>query len=269
MASIRWDVTRLEAEGKPTIDVTATPCRHGPPLSRPIVGDVIGFALRWDGQRNGVVWVSGDSVLYNGVREVADRLNVDVAILHLGEVQFPITGPVRYSMTAHDAVQLCRTLRPRVAIPVHYEGWSHFHEGREAIEREISQRPANCAMSSDCYHTANRSKSANSPSRRTADTGERTHAPGERPARSLDFNIDDLVEFLHPVDTLRGSEPAELTSESIERSPIGRPSLAAGNRMAVAHRQSAGPQACRRAEQLLARHVCVSIEVRCGHAAHR
>jgi L-ascorbate metabolism protein UlaG (beta-lactamase superfamily) len=136
-----WEVTRLEADGKPTIDVTATPCRHGPPLSRPIVGDVIGFALRWDGQRNGVVWVSGDSVLYDGVRNVADRLNVDVAILHLGEVQFPITGPVRYSMTARDAVQLCRTLRPRVAIPVHYEGWSHFHEGREAIEREISHLP--------------------------------------------------------------------------------------------------------------------------------
>ena len=119
--------------------MTATPCRHGPPLSRPIVGDVIGFALRWDGQRNGVVWVSGDTVLYNGVRDVADRLDVDVAILHLGEVQFPITGPVRYSMTARDAVELCRTLRPRVAIPVHYEGWSHFHEGRDAIEREISR----------------------------------------------------------------------------------------------------------------------------------
>ena len=103
-----WDVTSLEATGKPTIEVTATPCRHGPPLSRPIVGHVIGFALRWDGQRNGVVWVSGDTVLYNGVRQVADRLDVDVAILHVGEVQFPITGPVRYSMTARDAVELCR-----------------------------------------------------------------------------------------------------------------------------------------------------------------
>jgi L-ascorbate metabolism protein UlaG (beta-lactamase superfamily) len=137
----RWEVTRLQAHGKPTIEVTATPCRHGPPLSRPIVGDVIGFALHWDGQRNGVVWVSGDTVLHKGVREVADRFNVDIAILHLGEVQFPITGPVRYSMTVHDAVQLCRTLQPRVAIPVHYEGWSHFHEGREAIEREINQLP--------------------------------------------------------------------------------------------------------------------------------
>src|SRR3954449_12862331 len=35
-----WTQTRLEARGKPAIEVTATPCRHGPPLSRPIVGDV-------------------------------------------------------------------------------------------------------------------------------------------------------------------------------------------------------------------------------------
>ena len=137
-----WAITRLEAQGKPTLEVTATPCRHGPPLSRPIVGDVIGFALRWGRQRNGIVWVSGDSVLFDGVRQVADRLDVDVAILHLGEVQFPITGPIRYSMTARDAVELCRTLRPRVAIPVHYDGWSHFHEGRDSIEREISRAPS-------------------------------------------------------------------------------------------------------------------------------
>ena len=58
--------------GRPAIEVTATPCRHGPPLSRPIVGDVIGFALRWEGQEHGVLWISGDTVLYDGVREVAD-----------------------------------------------------------------------------------------------------------------------------------------------------------------------------------------------------
>ena len=39
--------------------------------SRPIVGDVVGFALRWEGQEHGVLWISGDTVLYDGVREVA------------------------------------------------------------------------------------------------------------------------------------------------------------------------------------------------------
>jgi L-ascorbate metabolism protein UlaG (beta-lactamase superfamily) len=136
-----WQTTVLEAPGRPAIEITATPCRHGPPHSHFLVGDVVGFALRWDGQDHGVLWISGDTVLYDGVRKVAQRLEVDTALLHLGGVQFPITGPVRYTMTARDAVELCRLLRPRVAIPIHYEGWRHFRQGREAIEREFAAAP--------------------------------------------------------------------------------------------------------------------------------
>jgi L-ascorbate metabolism protein UlaG (beta-lactamase superfamily) len=138
---VAWATTRLEHPERAAIEVTATPCRHGPPLSHPLVGDVIGFALRWDDQEHGVLWISGDTVLYDGVRQVANRLQVDTAILHLGGVQFPITGPLRYTMTARDAVELCGLVRPRTAIPIHYEGWKHFREGREAIEREFAAAP--------------------------------------------------------------------------------------------------------------------------------
>jgi L-ascorbate metabolism protein UlaG (beta-lactamase superfamily) len=136
-----WATTKLEAPGRPTITVTATPCRHGPPLSRPVAGAVIGFALEWDGQEHGVFWISGDTVLYDGVRHVADRLEVDIALLHLGAVQFGLTGPIRYSMTAQEAVELCGLVRPRVAVPVHYEGWSHFSEGRADIDRALEHAP--------------------------------------------------------------------------------------------------------------------------------
>jgi L-ascorbate metabolism protein UlaG (beta-lactamase superfamily) len=122
--------------------VTATPARHGPPLSRPVAGRVVGFALRWAGQEDGVLWISGDTVLFGGVRDVADRFDVDTALLHLGGVRFPVTGPLRYSMKAREAVELCRLLRPRTVIPVHYEGWSHFREGRDAIEAEFDRAPA-------------------------------------------------------------------------------------------------------------------------------
>jgi L-ascorbate metabolism protein UlaG (beta-lactamase superfamily) len=118
-----WASTQLEAPAKPPIQVTATPCRHGPPLSRPIVGEVIGFALGWEGQAHGKLWITGDTVLY------------------LGCVRFPVTGPVRYSMTVREAVQLCRRVRPRTAIPVHYEGWTHFRQGRGAIEHVFSAAP--------------------------------------------------------------------------------------------------------------------------------
>jgi L-ascorbate metabolism protein UlaG (beta-lactamase superfamily) len=136
-----WQTTRLAAPGKPSIEVTATPCRHGPPGSHALVGDVIGFALAWEGQQDGVLWISGDTVLYDGVRQVADRLDVDVAVLHLGGVQFPVTGPLRYTMTGADAVELVGSVAPRVAIPIHYEGWKHFRDDRAHVERAIAAAP--------------------------------------------------------------------------------------------------------------------------------
>ncbi|HEX4668405.1 MAG TPA: MBL fold metallo-hydrolase [Solirubrobacterales bacterium] len=136
-----WASTVLEAPGRTPIEVTATPCRHGPPLSHPIVGEVVGFALGWEGQEHGVLWISGDTVLYDGVREVADRLEVDTALVHLGGVKFPVTGPLRYTLTAAEAVELCGLVKPRTVIPIHYEGWKHFRQGRDAIEAEFATAP--------------------------------------------------------------------------------------------------------------------------------
>lgn len=51
-------MTTLPSPGKPDLTITATPCRHGPPLSRPIVGEVIGFALAHEQQTDGVLWIS-------------------------------------------------------------------------------------------------------------------------------------------------------------------------------------------------------------------
>ena len=105
-----WEGTRLEAPGRPTIEITATPCRHGPPLSHPVAGD---DRLRAPlGRSSGACSGSQDTVLYDGVREIADRLEVGTALLHLGGVRFPVTGPIRYSMTARDAVELCRLVKP-------------------------------------------------------------------------------------------------------------------------------------------------------------
>lgn len=136
-----WATTELTAADRPALTVTATPGRHGPPWSRLLTGAVTGFALQRSGQAEGVVWISGDTVPTAGVRQVADRLDVDTAVLHLGAVRFPVSGPIRYSMTAREAVDLCRQLRPRTVVPVHYEGWSHFKEGRQEIERAFAQAP--------------------------------------------------------------------------------------------------------------------------------
>ncbi|MFC4117814.1 MBL fold metallo-hydrolase [Nonomuraea zeae] len=133
--------TRLEAPGRPAIDITATPCRHGPPLSRPIVGDVIGFSLTWPGQEHGPLWITGDTVYHRALRRAAAGIRPGTVLLHLGGVGFPLTGPLRYTMTARQAVRLCEAIAPRTVLPVHYEGWQHFRQGRDGIERDLRRAP--------------------------------------------------------------------------------------------------------------------------------
>ncbi|MQA36072.1 MBL fold metallo-hydrolase [Modestobacter roseus] len=135
-----WQTTVLTAPGRPPLVVTATPARHGPPLSRRVSGDVVGFAVH-EQEGGPVLWISGDTVFHRRLREVADRLAVDVAVLHLGGVRFPVTGPLRFSMTGAGAVRTVRLLRPRVVVPVHYEGWSHFRQGRAQVERVLAGAP--------------------------------------------------------------------------------------------------------------------------------
>ena len=77
----------------------------------------------------GVLWISGDTVLYDLVRQVAHRLQVGTALLHLGG-RFPISGPVRYTMTAKEAVELCRLARPRTVIPIHEKGEARSRKAR-------------------------------------------------------------------------------------------------------------------------------------------
>ena len=87
------------------------------------------------------MWISGDTVWFAGVREVVRRLAVGTAILHLGGVRFGLTGPVRYTMSAGEAVRVTEAMAPHTVVPIHYEGWKHFRQGRAAAERAFAAAP--------------------------------------------------------------------------------------------------------------------------------
>ena len=141
-----WQTTGSSAAVGPAIEITATPCRHGPPPRRPIIGDVIGFALRWDGQADGALWISGDTVLYDGVREVAERFRSTRRCCTSGACGSPVTGPVRYTMTAREAVELLRPRAPaRRRSRSTTRAGSHFKQGRAAdrvrVRASAGRRP--------------------------------------------------------------------------------------------------------------------------------
>ncbi len=131
-----WETVELRGADGLLVRVTATPARHGPEEIKKTVGDVTGWIIEWDGHK--ALYVSGDTVLFEGLEEVSRRYRVGVALLHFGSAQVPSYGPVPLTLTAEEGVQLTKMLGDAVIVPIHYEGWAHFTEGREEIERAFT-----------------------------------------------------------------------------------------------------------------------------------
>ncbi len=134
-----WQSTEVALENGKKLKITATPARHGPPLSLPLVGQVIGFILEWEGQNNGALYISGDTVWFSGIAEVAKRFKVGTALLHLGGVGFTLSGPLRYTFNGKEAVQTTQVLGAKTVIPIHYEGWTHFREPKKEAQQAFAQ----------------------------------------------------------------------------------------------------------------------------------
>jgi L-ascorbate metabolism protein UlaG (beta-lactamase superfamily) len=131
-----WQSTTIQSDDL-EIKITAVPARHGSLWSYMIVGETSGFILEWKGQKQGALYISGDTVWFNGIHELAHRFKIGIAILHLGKASFPTTGPIRFTLNANEAVRIAKILNPHMMIPIHYEGWSHFRESKAEAEKQF------------------------------------------------------------------------------------------------------------------------------------
>jgi L-ascorbate metabolism protein UlaG (beta-lactamase superfamily) len=116
--------------------VTATPARHGPEGGDR--GPVSGFVLTVPGDFEDVVYFSGDTVWYDGVREVAERFRITVALLCLGAARVSAAGDWPLTLTAAEAVEVARAMPSALIVPLHYEGWEHFSESRDDVNRAFA-----------------------------------------------------------------------------------------------------------------------------------
>ncbi len=132
-----WQETTIKGERGELVRVIATPGLHGPPWF-PGTHKVVGYVLQWDGQENGALYISGDTIFFRGIAEIARRFQIGTAILHLGAVNFWPPWPpfLRFTFNGHEAARTARLLRSKTIIPIHYERsiWSHFRETQESYK---------------------------------------------------------------------------------------------------------------------------------------
>jgi len=84
------------------------------------------------------VYVSGDNSSVAVVEAIAARHGaVDVAVLFAGAARVPAIDAV-LTLTAADARAAARTLGALRVVGLHVDQWTHFSEGRDALEREFA-----------------------------------------------------------------------------------------------------------------------------------
>lgn len=135
-----WESVDIATDKIPGLRITATPCQHAPTQEQTkISGHVIGFMIEWEGQQNGALYISGDTVYFDGIEEIAKRFKVHTAVLHVGKAGFPEINYMPLTFTTEMAIQTARLMNVENFIPTHFEGWKHFNEQPEYLYDQITQ----------------------------------------------------------------------------------------------------------------------------------
>ena len=130
-----WETIEVPTKDNRVLTITGTPCRHGP-----IDGDrgpVTGFVLNFKNETQGAVYITGDTVWYEGVEEVAKRFDVRTVVLFMGAAVVKKVGPAHLTMTVDESLKLTRFFDNATIIPMHFEGWEHFTESKIEIEKKF------------------------------------------------------------------------------------------------------------------------------------
>ena len=124
-----WASTELSGKDGRSLKLTATPARHGPAGIEPLSGDVIGFVLSRDDGRP--IYISGDTVWFDGVAEVARRFKASVVLPFAGAAQ--TRGPFHLTMDTNDTIETARAFADAMIVPVHTDGWAHFRQNAKDL----------------------------------------------------------------------------------------------------------------------------------------
>lgn len=133
----RWQTVSLAAPDGRVLRVTATPACHGP--ADHDRGPVTGFALAYRDAPETVVYVSGDTVWFEGIAQVHKHFPVAAALLFMGAARVPEAGPWHLTLTAEEGIRTARAFPEATIVPLHYEGWDHYTESREDIARAFAK----------------------------------------------------------------------------------------------------------------------------------
>lgn len=131
-----WQSESITTPDGSKLTITATPARHGPSGTEEMQGTVNGFLLTLNSQQaNFEIYITGDTVFYDGVAEVARRYHPQYVFLFAGAAQ--PRGPFTVTMRTNDAIDTAQAFPDATIVPLHFEGWAHLTQNEMDLKKSF------------------------------------------------------------------------------------------------------------------------------------
>ena len=122
-----WEALTV-TKGGARVRITSTPGADAPGVPREDAPGRDGEPARIRELRGGSafrIYITGDTLLFDELKEIPRRFpDIDLALLHLGGTMF--FGVLMVTMDPRQGVEVIRLVKPKTAIPIHYDDYSAF-----------------------------------------------------------------------------------------------------------------------------------------------
>ncbi len=136
-----WESHTLVKRGR-TVRVTAMPGKHAFGVVGALLPPVMGSLLEFgdiSGRVDYRLYITGDTLVFDGLHEIARRHpGIDLGVLHLGGTRLP--GRVLVTMDGAQGADLLEIVRPRRAVPIHYDDYTVFTSPLSDFTAEVARR---------------------------------------------------------------------------------------------------------------------------------
>ena len=133
-----WE-TQTFRRGRAELSITSMPGKHAPQPLQSLLPPVMGslLELRVDGVTRTRIYVTGDTLVHDRLEEIPKRYpDIDLCLIHLGGTR--VAG-VLLTMDGKQGVQALRIVRPRTAVPIHYDDYPVFKSPLSDFRAEVER----------------------------------------------------------------------------------------------------------------------------------
>jgi L-ascorbate metabolism protein UlaG (beta-lactamase superfamily) len=138
----KWESLTV-TKGGARLRVQSMPGVHAAGVVAKMLPPVMGTLLEFENARGDVafrIYITGDTIFFDELNEISRRFpDIDLALLHLGGTMF--FGMLLLTMDPKQGIEVIRLVRPKTAIPIHYDDYSAFESALGDMAPPIADPP--------------------------------------------------------------------------------------------------------------------------------